>query len=82
MSRKIQDNNLLYNILCPLVQFGTRCHYHHFTVRGIDNLPADGAYIRQLSTENNVTIFTSLDTVSVLLDVLEETTLTISTIDA
>lgn len=45
MSRKIQDNNLLYNILCPLVQFGTRCHYHHFTVRGLDNLPADGAYI-------------------------------------
>ena len=33
-------------------------------------------------TENNVTIFTALDTVRVLLDVLEETTLTISTIDA
>ena len=33
-------------------------------------------------TENNATIFTSLDTVRVLLDVLEETTLTISTIDA
>ena len=43
---------------------------------------SDGAKIRRLSTENNVTIFTSLDTVSVLLDVLEETTLTISTIDA
>ncbi len=42
----------------------------------------DGAMIRQLSTENNVSIFTSLDTVRVLLDVLEETTLTISTIDA
>ena len=42
----------------------------------------DGAYIRQISTENNVTIFTALDTVKVLLDVLEETTLTISTIDA
>ena len=42
----------------------------------------DGLYIRQLSTENNVTIFTALDTVRVLLDVLEETTLTISTIDA
>ena len=34
------------------------------------------------ATENNVTMFTSLDTVRVLLDVLEETTLTISTIDA
>ncbi|MBQ6119304.1 MAG: carbamoyl-phosphate synthase large subunit, partial [Clostridia bacterium] len=42
----------------------------------------DGLQIRQLSTENNVTIFTSLDTVRVLLDVLEETTLTISTIDS
>ena len=43
---------------------------------------SDGMRIRQLATENNVTIFTSLDTVRVLLDVLEETTLTISTIDA
>ena len=43
---------------------------------------SDGAEIRMLATENNVTIFTALDTVRVLLDVLEETTLTISTIDA
>ena len=43
---------------------------------------SDGAEIRMISTENNVTIFTALDTVRVLLDVLEETTLTISTIDA
>ena len=43
---------------------------------------SDGAKIRRLATEYNLTIFTSLDTVSVLLDVLEETTLTISTIDA
>ena len=42
----------------------------------------DGVKIRQLATENNVTIFTALDTVRVLLDVLEETTLTISTIDS
>jgi len=42
----------------------------------------DGQQIRLCATENNVTIFTSLDTVRVLLDVLEETTLTISTIDA
>ncbi len=42
----------------------------------------DGHQIRLLATENNVTIFTALDTVRVLLDVLEETTLTISTIDA
>ncbi len=43
---------------------------------------SDGAMIRRYATENNVTIMTSLDTVSVLLDVLEETTLTISTIDS
>ena len=42
----------------------------------------DGIHIRQLATEYNVTMFTALDTVKVLLDVLEETTLTISTIDA
>ncbi len=42
----------------------------------------DGYEIRKCATESNVTIFTSLDTVRVLLDVLEETTLTISTIDA
>ncbi len=47
-----------------------------------DNSENDGGYIRKLATDNNVTIFTSLDTVRVLLDVLEETTLTISTIDA
>ena len=43
---------------------------------------SDGTQIRQVATENNVSLFTSLDTVSALLDVLEETTLTISTIDA
>ena len=42
----------------------------------------DGRQIRRLATENNVNIFTSLDTVAILLDVLEETTLCISTIDA
>ena len=42
----------------------------------------DGIRIRQIATEHNVTLFTALDTIKVLLDVLEETTLTISTIDA
>ena len=42
----------------------------------------DGAAIRRTAIENGVTTFTSLDTVRVLLEVLEETTLTISTIDA
>ncbi len=42
----------------------------------------DGTEIRRAATENNVTIFTALDTVKVLLDVLEEITLSVSTIDA
>ncbi len=42
----------------------------------------DGVKIRKFATESNVTMFTSLDTVKVLLDVLDETTLRISTIDA
>ncbi len=40
----------------------------------------DGAAIRRCAIENNVTIFTSLDTVRVLLDVLEELTIKVSTI--
>ena len=43
---------------------------------------SDGYQIRRFAIENNVTLFTALDTVKVLLDVLEETTLTISTIDS
>ena len=46
------------------------------------NTQNDGKRIRSLATENNVNIFTSLDTVKTLLDVLEETTICISTIDA
>ena len=42
---------------------------------------SDGSEIRRAAVENNVTMFTSLDTVKVLLDVLEEITLGVSTID-
>ena len=42
----------------------------------------DGFAIRRCAVENNVTMFTSLDTVSVLLDVLEEITVGVSTIDS
>ncbi|MBQ3078569.1 MAG: carbamoyl-phosphate synthase large subunit [Clostridia bacterium] len=42
---------------------------------------ADGTEIRRLAIENGVTMFTSLDTVRVVLDVLEESTIRISTID-
>ena len=43
---------------------------------------SDGSSIRRAAVDNNVTMFTSLDTVRVLLDVLEEITLGVSTIDA
>ena len=41
----------------------------------------DGFEIRRCAVENNVTIFTALDTVKALLDVLEEITISISTVD-
>ena len=41
----------------------------------------DGALIRRCAIDNNVPVFTCLDTVNVLLNVLEETTLSVSTID-
>ena len=42
----------------------------------------DGYLIRRDAADNNVNVFTALDTVSVLLNVLEEITLSVSTIDA
>ena len=42
----------------------------------------DGVAIRSIAAQNNVTMLTSLDTVRMLLDVLEEVTMGISTIDA
>ena len=46
------------------------------------NTRLDGYEIRRTAVENNVTVFTALETVKVLLDVLEEITLRVSTIDA
>ena len=42
----------------------------------------DGFKIRRCAVENNVAMFSALETVKVLLDILEEITLCISTIDA
>ena len=54
------------------------------STRDVDSLSqqSDGYMIRRCAVENNVTMFSALDTVRVLLDVLEEITITISTIDA
>ena len=56
------------------------CHQHLGRQRRGPN--TDGYAIRRCAVENNVTMFTSLDTVSVLLDVLEEITVGVSTIDS
>ncbi len=45
------------------------------------NQNIDGKIIRRAAIDNNVTVFTCLDTVKVLLDVLEEITMGISVID-
>jgi len=42
----------------------------------------DGVAIRRCAVENGVTLFSSLDTVSIVLDVLEEITNKVSTIDS
>ena len=53
------------------------------STRDVDsiNQETDGTIIRRCAVENNIPMFTALDTVRVLVEVLEEITLTISTID-
>ncbi len=47
-----------------------------------EDLGSEGRKIRQCAVENNVTVMTSLDTVRVLLDSLDEITFKVSTVDA
>ena len=53
------------------------------STRDVDSLDqeTDGTKIRRCAVENNIAMFTALDTVRVLLDVLEERTICIATID-
>ena len=46
-----------------------------------DSHRQDGVEIRRCATQNNITMFSSLDTVKALLDVLEELTMRVSRID-
>ena len=48
---------------------------------GADHSNHDGYNIRRTAVDNNITVFTSLETVEVLLDVLEDITMKVSTID-
>lgn len=52
------------------------------TLGADDHTAKDGFLIRRYAVEHNVTMFTSLDTVAVLLDVLEEITVGVSTINS
>lgn len=51
------------------------------TLSNSDNTSKDGYQIRRAAVENNITMFTSLDTLNVLLNVLEEMTIGVSPIN-
>ncbi|MBE6537670.1 MAG: carbamoyl-phosphate synthase large subunit [Ruminococcaceae bacterium] len=70
------------NEICDSIRQGHIAYVINTSGIGTGGINSDGYFIRKAATESNVTIFTSLDTVKVLLDVLDETTLRISTIDA
>ncbi len=70
------------NEICDSIRQGHIAYVINTSGVGTGGANSDGYFIRKAATESNVTIFTSLDTVKVLLDVLDETTLRISTIDA
>ncbi len=70
------------NEICDSIRQGHIAYVINTNGIGNTGTLSDGYMIRKTATESNVTIFTSLDTVKVLLDVLDETTIRISTIDA
>ena len=77
--KKIEENN---DEIWDAIRQGHIAYVINTSDPGDTGTAKDGFKIRKFAIESNVTMFTSLDTVRVLLDVLEETTLCISTIDA
>jgi len=77
--RKISDDN---DDIVSALRGGYISYVINTRDEGSIGQASDGYMIRSYAIENNVNIFTNLDTVKVLLDVLEETTINISTIDA
>ena len=45
MKRSLADFNLFYALFFPVVQYATRCHYRHVSVRGRENLPVGERFI-------------------------------------
>ncbi|MEE1200514.1 MAG: hypothetical protein U0L09_07665, partial [Christensenellales bacterium] len=79
MKRKLSDNSdeILEGIRKGFVTYVINTREYDTS-----NEVSDGYEIRRCASENNIQVFTALDTVRVLLDVLEESTMTVSTIDA
>jgi len=77
--QKISENN---NEIHDALRMGHIAYVINTRDEGSVGQASDGYMIRSYAIENNVTMFTALDTVRVVLDVLDETTLTISTIDS
>jgi len=77
--QKLSEDN---NEICESIRQGHIAYVINTSGDGTSGVLSDGYMIRKTATESNVTIFTSLDTVKVLLDVLDETTIRISTIDS
>ena len=77
--RKIGEGS---NEICESIRQGHMAYIINTSDIGAIGTESDGYMIRKTAIESNVTIFTSLDTVKVLLDVLDENTIRISTIDA
>ena len=89
---KFLDSKGIRNRLRPKITDGSneipdairqgRINYIINTRSSGSDMNNDGHHIRRCATENNVTVFTSLDTAKALLDVLEDITMCVSTIDA
>ena len=77
--KKISEGS---NEICDAIRRGHIAYVINTSSVGATDAQSDGKEIRRYAIESGVTMFTSLDTVRVLLDVIEETTLTISTINS
>ena len=78
VKKKISDESeeILHSIRQGYVNYVINTRDYSSQAGGL----SDGHQIRQCAVENGVTVFTALDTVRVLLDVLEEITMEVSTI--
>ncbi|MCQ2554261.1 MAG: carbamoyl-phosphate synthase large subunit [Clostridia bacterium] len=79
VKRKLSENS---DEIIESIRKGHITYILNTVTEADDIISRDGYAIRRCAAENNVTVFTSLDTVSVLLNILEQITIPVSTIDA